>query len=190
MNTYEGMFLFDPSVGAKAEAVQGEIDRLMSRAEAELIVTKPAEERRLAYEIKGRKRGMYVLTYFRAPGDKITSLERDIRLSEVVLRALILRVDGLSEERMQEITLGSASEKRPYRFDGPTDAAKPAQAKPTDAAKPAQDGAQAKPADAAKPAPDGAEAKPADAPATEPEKSKPELVASEAEKVEETETKT
>lgn len=175
MNTYEGMFLFDPSVGAKAEAVQGEIDRLMSRAEAELIVTKPAEERRLAYEIKGRKRGMYVLTYFRAPGDKITSLERDIRLSEVVLRALIIRVDGLSEERMQEITLGSASEKRPYRFDGPTDAAKPAQAKPTDAAKPA---------------PDGAEAKPADAPATEPEKSKPELVASEAEKVEETETKT
>lgn len=175
MNTYEGMFLFDPSVGAKAEAVQGEIDRLMSRAEAELIVTKPAEERRLAYEIKGRKRGMYVLTYFRAPGDKITSLERDIRLSEVVLRALILRVDGLSEERMQEITLGSASEKRPYRFDGPTDAAKPAQAKPTDAAKPAQDGAPAKPADA---------------PATEPEKSKPELVASEAEKVQETETKT
>ena len=69
MNTYEGMFLFDPAVGAKAEAVQGEIDRLMSRAEAEVIATRPLEERRLAYEIKGRKRGMYVLTYLRARGD-------------------------------------------------------------------------------------------------------------------------
>lgn len=168
MNTYEGMFLFDPAVGAKAEAVQGEIDRLMSRAEAEVIATRPLEERRLAYEIKGRKRGMYVLTYFRARGDKITSLERDIRLSELVLRALIVRADGLSEERMQEVTLGSGQEKRPQRFDGP--------AVPV---KPAEDGEQAKPTDATA----------ADATAAEAEKSKPELVASSAEEVQDTETK-
>ena len=164
MNTYEGMFLFDPAVGAKAEAVQGEIDRLMSRAEAELIVTKPAEERRLAYEIKGRKRGMYVLTYFRARGDKITGLERDIRLSELVLRALILRADGLSDERMQEATLGAAQDKRHQRFEGPAVPVKPAQ--------------------------DGEQAQPTDATAAEAEKSKPELVASSAEEVQDTETKT
>ena len=167
MNTYEGMFLFDPAVGAKAEVVQGEIDRLMGRAEAELIVTKPAEERRLAYEVKGRKRGMYVLTYFRARGDKITSLERDIRLSELVLRALILRADEVSEERMQEITLGSAPERRPHRFDGP-----------------------AAPAAPAEPAKEGEPAKPADATTTEAAESKPELVASGTEEVQDTETKT
>ncbi len=118
MNTYEVMFLFDPSAGANWETVEGEIDRLMSRAQAEVIVTNRLEERKLAFEIKGRNRGLYVLTYFRADGTRISGLERDIRLSELVLRALILRADGLSEEQMREATLsGVVSRKAPPKPD-------------------------------------------------------------------------
>ena len=118
MNTYEVMFLFDPVVGANWEAVEAEIDRLMSRSDAAVIITKRLEERKLAFEIKGRKRGLYVLTYFRADGDRISGLERDIRLSELALRALILRADSLSEQQMREATLGGAvPDKPPHKSD-------------------------------------------------------------------------
>ena len=126
MNTYEVMFLFDPTVGANWETVEGEIDRLMSRAQAEVIVTNRLEDRKLAFEIKGRSRGLYVLTYFRADGTRISALERDIRLSELVLRALVLRADGLSEQQMREATLGGAvSRKAPPKPDDPREPTAP-----------------------------------------------------------------
>jgi len=110
LNNYEIMFLFDPTAGANWETVENEISRLMERADAEIIVTKRLEERRLAYEIKGRKRGLYVLTYFKAIGDRIGGIERDARLSEIILRVLILRAEGISEEKMRNATLGGIAQ--------------------------------------------------------------------------------
>ncbi len=46
MNTYEAMFLFDPAAGSSLESVQTEVNRLMTRAEAEVIVTRRLEDRR------------------------------------------------------------------------------------------------------------------------------------------------
>lgn len=109
MNTYEVMFLFDPAFGANWEGVQEEISRLMTRAEADVILTKRLEERRLAYEIDGCKRGLYAITYFKANGDKISGLERDVRIAEHILRALVLKVDGLSKEKMENVSLGSGA---------------------------------------------------------------------------------
>ena len=100
MKTYEGMFLFDPTFASDLTAARTEIERILQRAEAELIVCKKWEERRLAYTIKGHKRGCYVLTYFKAPPDSIPAIERDTRLSEHILRLLILRADDITEEKM------------------------------------------------------------------------------------------
>ena len=101
MNQYEGMFLFDPTFGSSYEQCEAEIHRLMERASAELVLCRKWDERRLAFRVKGRKRGVYVLTYFKAPADKIGGIERDVKLSETVLRVLILRADGLTHEHME-----------------------------------------------------------------------------------------
>ena len=93
MNQYEGMFLIDPTFGASFENCEAEIKRLMERAEAELVFCKKWDERRLAYHVNGRKRGVYVLTYFKAKPDKIVSLERDVKFSEAIRRVLVLRAD-------------------------------------------------------------------------------------------------
>jgi ribosomal protein S6 len=100
---YEGMFLFDPAVTTDWEAVQAELERLMKRAEARVIVMQRWDERRLAYEIRGRKRAIYALTYFEADPSKIAPLERDVQISEAVLRCLVLRADHLTEEEMKEM---------------------------------------------------------------------------------------
>ncbi len=101
MNQYEAMFLFDPTFGSSFDKCEAEIQRLMDRAEGEVILCRKWDERRLAYRIKGRKRGVYALTFFRAPAEKIVPLERDVQLSEVILRVLVLRAEDVTNEAME-----------------------------------------------------------------------------------------
>lgn len=93
MKLYEAMFLMDVQASADAAAMEAEIRRILGRAEAEILICRKWEDRRLAYEIAGSKRGSYWLTYFNAPPDKVAGIERDVQLSEKVLRVLVLRVD-------------------------------------------------------------------------------------------------
>ena len=103
MRQYEGMFLFDAAtVTSEAEANE-EVKRLLDRSEAEIVVCRKWEERRLAYEIKKCKRGLYMLAFFRAAPDKVIGLERDARLSEKVLRLLVLKADWVTEDLMNEM---------------------------------------------------------------------------------------
>ena len=108
MNQYEAMFLFDPTFGASFENCETEIRRLMDRAEGELVFCRKWDDRRLAFKIRGCKRGVYVLTYFKAKPEKVVSLERDVRLSENILRVLVLRADDVTPEAMERaMSLGS-----------------------------------------------------------------------------------
>lgn len=100
MNQYEAMFLFDPTFGSSFEKCETEIQRLMERAGGEIIACRKWDERRLAYRIRGRKRGVYILVYFKAPPDKIAPLERDVKLAENVLRVLVLRAEHVTRDAM------------------------------------------------------------------------------------------
>ncbi len=142
MKVYEGMFLFDPALNSDWPAAEAEIQRVLGRAEAKIIGIKNWEERRLAYPIKKQKRGLYALTYFEAPPEKITALERDIQLSEKCIRALFLNRDTMTREqidaalaaeppkavsRYDERPGGPGRGDRPDRFDrGPRPGSRPA----------------------------------------------------------------
>lgn len=103
MKQYEAMFLFDPTFGASYENCEAEIRRLIiDRAGGEIVFCRKWDERRLAYKLKGRKRGVYVLVYFNAPPEKISPLERDAELNENVLRILVLTAEGMTPELMEK----------------------------------------------------------------------------------------
>jgi small subunit ribosomal protein S6 len=116
------MFLFDPASTPDWEACRAELDRLMGRIGAKVIVANKWDERRLAYEIRGRKRGIYGLTYFEADPGKLSELERDTNLSEAVLRFLILQAEHLTEEEMKEVASRPASESGPEGEEAPRSA--------------------------------------------------------------------
>ncbi len=101
---YEAMFLFDTVTGNNTEKVSEIINRLMERSNSELISYVKWDERRLAYEIQGHKRGVYVLAFFRTSPESIEQIERDIRLSDDVLRVLILKRDKITDEQIKEVT--------------------------------------------------------------------------------------
>jgi len=100
-NIYEGLFLFPQSVTANLQGAVDHVHELLDRAEAEVVSFGKWDERRLAYEVKGNKRGVYFLAYFRAAPSKMTGLERDCNLSEMMLRALVTRADHVPEELIQ-----------------------------------------------------------------------------------------
>lgn len=98
---YEAMFLVGQAAAADLSGVIEHIKEILSRGHAELVAMRKWDERRLAYEIKKQKRGLYILAYFKAPGSQLSHIERDCNLSEKLLRVLILRADHLTVEEMQ-----------------------------------------------------------------------------------------
>lgn len=116
MKIYEGMFLMDPALSSDWVAVETEVNRVLKRASAEVIGMRNWDERKLSYPISRHKRGLYVLSYFRADPEKLVDLERDVQLSEQVLRALFLRRDKMTEEQVA-LSLAAEPPKPPSRYD-------------------------------------------------------------------------
>jgi len=103
LKKYEGMFLFDTTVTRDWEVIETELRRIMDRAEAKIIVCSKWDERKLAYEIRGRKRGIYALVFFEADSQRIGDIERDVQLSDSIMRCLIQRVEHMTEKEMREM---------------------------------------------------------------------------------------
>jgi small subunit ribosomal protein S6 len=92
-NTYECMFLLDPAkVSGDAGGAAKQVEAILTKNNAEVLASRQWDERRLAYPIKGHKKGLYYLTYFRSEGKNLVNIERDCALNEAVLRYLPLRV--------------------------------------------------------------------------------------------------
>jgi len=99
------MFLVDSAdATARWDEVEAAIKTIMERAGAEVISLQKWDERRLAYDIAGRKRGMYILCYFRAEPSVISGVERDVQLNELLLRVLVLKAEHITEEDMNAPT--------------------------------------------------------------------------------------
>jgi small subunit ribosomal protein S6 len=85
------MFLVDSAEAtADWEGVTATIKNILEKAKAEIVLIKKWDDRKLAYEINGKGKGVYILCYFRAEGSRLRDIERDIQLSEQIMRALIL----------------------------------------------------------------------------------------------------
>ena len=97
---YEGMFLATQAAAASFGDLIDHINTIFERANAEVVSMKKWDERRLAYEIDKQKRGVYILTYFKCPTDMISHLERDVQISDKIMRVLVTAADHLTEEEI------------------------------------------------------------------------------------------
>ncbi|MCK5175732.1 MAG: 30S ribosomal protein S6 [Planctomycetes bacterium] len=108
---YEGMFLVDSGDAASDwDGTIKSIEKVISRAEGEVVSLRKWDERRLAYDVNGKGRGTYILVYFNVDPLRITSIERDVQLSEQITRVLVLRTDRMSQEDIDRPTPAMAVE--------------------------------------------------------------------------------
>jgi len=110
---YEAMFLVDSSLAAQDwDGILGTIEGILKRAEAEIVSLKKWGDKRLAYEIDHKARGTYILCYFRAEGGRIGDIERDVRLSERIMRVLILSTEGRALQDIEKDIAENLAEDR------------------------------------------------------------------------------
>ncbi len=100
MHPYELMVILDPSTDDRT--VQTSMEKFLS------VVTKEGGEinnldiwgkRRLAYEIKKQSEGIYVVAEFTATPAATAELDRQLNLSESVMRTKVLRADELLAQK-------------------------------------------------------------------------------------------
>ena len=94
MYPYEGMFLVDPNKYAEdPETVESEVKGLLEKHGAKIAQFERWDERKLAYEIKGHKRGVYLLTHVEIPGAGVDAIARETRIMDSIIRHMMVRLD-------------------------------------------------------------------------------------------------
>ena len=96
---YEGMFLVDSALAAADwNGTLALVENILKRADAEIVVMRKWDERRLAYDIEHKSRGTYILAYFKADTQRIGGIEKDVQLNEKIMRVLVLTTEGRPQD--------------------------------------------------------------------------------------------
>lgn len=94
LRLYEEMFIVKPD--STDELIDPLVDNLVNLIESEGGKVESKEKmgvRKLAYEIGRYREGFYVLLRFEAPGPVIKELERRLRVNDLVIKNLTVRLD-------------------------------------------------------------------------------------------------
>ncbi len=103
-NVYECMFLLDTNkVAGDVHAAAKQLHTILERNQAEVLASRPWDERRLAYPISGHKKGLYYLTYFRTEGKNLATIEHDFALNETDPARADLKVDPKQVDIMLQL---------------------------------------------------------------------------------------
>jgi small subunit ribosomal protein S6 len=93
-NVYETLFILDSNRYARdASAVSGSIPSMIEKLGGEVLANRLWNEQKLAYPIKGHRKGTYWLTYFRLDSARLSEFNRQCRLNDNILRNLTLSVE-------------------------------------------------------------------------------------------------
>jgi small subunit ribosomal protein S6 len=99
---YETMYILRSDLGE--EPTDQAIERyqtILREQGAEEIETQHRGKRRLAYEIKKQREGIYIQMNYKAPGTAVAVLERAMRLSEDVVRFLTVKQEVPKAEAVE-----------------------------------------------------------------------------------------
>ncbi|MCA9038872.1 MAG: 30S ribosomal protein S6 [Planctomycetaceae bacterium] len=86
------MFLLDSAqFAADPEGTAKQVLTILENAGAQIDAHRPWQDGRLAYEIDGHKKGLHYLVLFRLDGSAMAGVTRQCRLSDAIIRQLMLK---------------------------------------------------------------------------------------------------
>lgn len=90
---FEIMYIVKPIEEDAFKAVVAKFDKLITANGGNVEKTDCWGKRRLAYEIQNMNEGLYVLVTFQADAAAVKELDRVMRITDEVLRHMIIRKD-------------------------------------------------------------------------------------------------
>jgi len=95
VNKYEAMYIIHPTVEDEARAALVErFSNLIVQSGGNVEKIDDWGKRKLAYEIQDMTEGHYILMHFEASSELPRELERNFKISEPIMRYLIVRKDA------------------------------------------------------------------------------------------------
>jgi small subunit ribosomal protein S6 len=108
--TYEVMYIIDPETDdEKIGKLNDAVGKLIAKEGGEVIRMDDIGMRDLAYPIQKKNEGHYVLFEINGSGQEIAELERRMRVNDMILRYITVRVD---EDRKKADKIRSKREAR------------------------------------------------------------------------------
>jgi small subunit ribosomal protein S6 len=94
---YELMVVLDPNLDdAAIEALNTRIQTLVTQRGGTVESVEPWGRKRLAYPIGRYRDGVYILSRLQLPPNAAADIERALKLTESVIRHLLVRAEGLT----------------------------------------------------------------------------------------------
>ena len=101
MNIYENIIIMNAAISdEEAEAAVTKIKDLVTGQGGEVLKVDVWGRRKLAYEIKKQKKGLYVLLIYKTPAATVKKLEDFYKVFDVVLKYMVVR---LEKKQVQEL---------------------------------------------------------------------------------------
>jgi small subunit ribosomal protein S6 len=117
-NVYECLILLDTTkVAGNLPPVVEVLQATLQKHNAEILASRPWDERKLAYPIRSQKKGLYYLVYFRSDGKNLVEMEADFKLNESILRYVVIRI----EEKWVETMLALARDEHALALQAVSD---------------------------------------------------------------------
>ncbi len=119
-HVYEGLFLFDSNKYARdANKLTTDLHGYIESRDGEILASRLWNEQKLAYPIKGQRKGTYWLAYFRLDSSHLSDINRDLKLNEAVLRNLVIKLDPRLVDAMVAHAKGEVLEPEASDDDAP-----------------------------------------------------------------------
>ena len=101
MKTYETLFIINPDLEeSETTKTIDIIQDVITTGGGTIVKVDQWGKRQLAYQIQKKREGYYVLIYFQAPPTIITELNRRYKLTDTIMRHLVIQ---LGETPLEEI---------------------------------------------------------------------------------------
>jgi small subunit ribosomal protein S6 len=108
MTDYEVTYILRPALEeSEVEERANAIGEIVKNQGGEVGAIERLGKKRLAYEIKDMREGNYVVMQFKSNAAASKELERQLKLHEDVLRALIVRLDAKMQTHMAALAAGA-----------------------------------------------------------------------------------
>jgi small subunit ribosomal protein S6 len=110
MRKYETIFILDPDLeeGMAQSAIE-KIKGIITQGNGEILKVEDWGKRKLAYEVKKKSKGQYILIHFSGIPTLLSELERNFRVMDAVIKFQSVRLD----ERGASASVAAALDDQP-----------------------------------------------------------------------------
>jgi small subunit ribosomal protein S6 len=101
MNHYELMVIYSPNLTEDEQRQQfSQVEELLKHENARINLVDHWGKRKLAYLVKKQRQGIYDWFYFELDPSRISEIDRKLKMSEVILRFMIIKMEKLQVQNL------------------------------------------------------------------------------------------